>query len=370
MGTRGLVRMASSVAAAVLLLLAFHARGETSAKVETSPGCTGIVKAVSDAPEQERAGVLLDQFARGECKLYSQAVLHAMAVDRELPAEARLKSVSRILAPVFEGSSDCAVSFKELMHLGTSYHAEALASACPAKGKKRFVAPYLANSVPPAHVFLALAMAIEAQSGGFADSALHRLAMGVLLKPVGETKTEPTADKAATSATEETDRPAKVRFPTELAMTVTEVSGGCDEKTVQSVLGGRAAALRSCYDQALQEDANLAGVVQMKWQIVTTGRVEDVCTLIDYTKDENLLSCIRTALQTTRFKELSGHSCLVNCRFFFSCVAQGCPSETIAASKEAQDQLTAQLDDEMSEKEFEEESFDEEESVDEEPTDE
>jgi hypothetical protein len=96
------------------------------------------------------------------------------------------------------------------------------------------------------------------------------------------------------------------------------VSGFCKKKNVKSTVSRRAAAIRSCYEMALQINPNLKGKITVKWTISLSGKVEGVQIVGNTVKNKKVEQCMRKVIGRMRFKKPQGGICVIKWPFVFS----------------------------------------------------
>ncbi|MBM4370676.1 MAG: AgmX/PglI C-terminal domain-containing protein [Deltaproteobacteria bacterium] len=96
------------------------------------------------------------------------------------------------------------------------------------------------------------------------------------------------------------------------------VSGFCKKQEVMSTVTRRAAAIRSCYEVALQLQPDLQGKLTVKWTIDLEGKVQGVQVVGNTIKNQKVESCVMKVIGRMRFKKPSGGICIIKWPFVFS----------------------------------------------------
>jgi hypothetical protein len=96
------------------------------------------------------------------------------------------------------------------------------------------------------------------------------------------------------------------------------VSGFCKKQDVLKTVQRRAAAIRSCYEVALQLNPDLKGKIVLKWTINLDGKVEGVQTVSNNLNNKKVEECMAKVIGHMRFKKPSGGICIIKWPFVFS----------------------------------------------------
>jgi hypothetical protein len=96
------------------------------------------------------------------------------------------------------------------------------------------------------------------------------------------------------------------------------VSGFCKKQDVLKTVQRRAAAIRSCYEVALQLNPDLKGKIVVKWTINLDGKVEGVQTVSNNLNNKKVEECMAKVIGHMRFKRPSGGICIIKWPFVFS----------------------------------------------------
>lgn len=96
------------------------------------------------------------------------------------------------------------------------------------------------------------------------------------------------------------------------------VSGFCKKQDVMRTVQRRAAAIRSCYEVALQLQPDLKGKLTVKWTINLTGKVQGVQIVGNTMKNQKVETCVKKVVGRMRFKKPKGGICIIKWPFVFS----------------------------------------------------
>ena len=99
------------------------------------------------------------------------------------------------------------------------------------------------------------------------------------------------------------DRAKRVPQP---RMGVAQVVGGLDKDLIRRVVRAHINEVRYCYNQGLARDPNLKGRVAVQFQIGSTGKVPTAIVSETDVKDNNVGSCIASAVRRWQFPKPPG----------------------------------------------------------------
>lgn len=93
--------------------------------------------------------------------------------------------------------------------------------------------------------------------------------------------------------------------------------GFCARGDIAKNVRLRAAAVRACYERALQTRPKLAGKITVRWTIALDGKVQGATVAGATLADRKVQSCILRAIRRIRFTAPKGGICVVNWPFVF-----------------------------------------------------
>jgi len=96
------------------------------------------------------------------------------------------------------------------------------------------------------------------------------------------------------------------------------VSGFCKKQDVMRTVRRRAAAIRACYEVALQLQPDLKGKLTVKWTINLAGKVQGVQMVGNTMKNKKVERCVKKVVGRMRFKKPKGGICIIKWPFVFS----------------------------------------------------
>ncbi|MFH1530039.1 MAG: AgmX/PglI C-terminal domain-containing protein, partial [Pseudomonadota bacterium] len=100
------------------------------------------------------------------------------------------------------------------------------------------------------------------------------------------------------------------------------VSGFCKKQDVMRTVQRRAAAIRSCYEVALQLQPDLKGKLTVKWTINLDGKVQGVQIVGNTMKNKKVETCVSKVVGRMRFMKPKGGLCIIKWPFVFSCAGE------------------------------------------------
>ncbi|MBZ0121696.1 MAG: AgmX/PglI C-terminal domain-containing protein, partial [Sandaracinaceae bacterium] len=109
--------------------------------------------------------------------------------------------------------------------------------------------------------------------------------------------------------------PRAPRRSPEVALGGASVVGALDREVVQRVVRSHLEEVRLCYEQGLDRDANLAGVVEVSFVVDPTGTVPSAAVRRTTIDDPSVGECIRRAVLRWRFPHPRGGSVTINYPF-------------------------------------------------------
>lgn len=95
-------------------------------------------------------------------------------------------------------------------------------------------------------------------------------------------------------------------------------NGGCSPANIRSVVLRRAAAIRACYERALQVRPTIGGKLTARWTIIADGSVANASAIIDSVGDGGVTRCVLDWVRRMKFEPPAGGMCVVQWPFVFS----------------------------------------------------
>jgi len=96
------------------------------------------------------------------------------------------------------------------------------------------------------------------------------------------------------------------------------VKGSCNKQNVMRTVRRRAAAIRSCYEVALQLQPDLKGKLTVKWTINPAGKVQGVQIIGNTMKNKKVETCVKKVVGRMRFMKPKCGICIIKWPFLFS----------------------------------------------------
>jgi TonB family protein len=94
--------------------------------------------------------------------------------------------------------------------------------------------------------------------------------------------------------------------------------GFCKKRDISGVVRRRAAHIRGCYEQRLQQNPSLQGKVTVQWTISTSGNVSSANVVGDTLGDRAATNCMLRVIRRMRFPKPQGGICKVQWPFVFN----------------------------------------------------
>lgn len=111
------------------------------------------------------------------------------------------------------------------------------------------------------------------------------------------------------------DRVPKPTKP-EVAVEVSRPAGFCDQKDVARVMGGRAGAIRACYEMHLQRNPDLAGRLEVRFTIEEDGTVSGFTVTLNELTQE-IAACVQRQIASLKFPKPAGGVCVIRWPYRF-----------------------------------------------------
>ncbi|MDX9724239.1 MAG: VIT domain-containing protein [Myxococcota bacterium] len=97
-----------------------------------------------------------------------------------------------------------------------------------------------------------------------------------------------------------------------------EVQGSLSKRIVQKVIKQHRAALKACYESALQQDPSLEGKLTVRWSVDENGVVSDVSITLDTVGSPELAACVIKTVEGMRFPKSQAGKIIITYPFEFS----------------------------------------------------
>ena len=80
-------------------------------------------------------------------------------------------------------------------------------------------------------------------------------------------------------------------------------SGIIDKDGIRKTIGKNLKYLEDCYDELLQRNSDISGLVELGWEIHTDGHVENTKIVSSQIKDQKMLDCLTTQVNSWNFPD-------------------------------------------------------------------
>src|SRR5690606_1275984 len=97
-----------------------------------------------------------------------------------------------------------------------------------------------------------------------------------------------------------------------------QVGDFCDAGNIRRVVGGRANAIRYCFEKELQTNPSLSGQIVAQWRITLDGSVQGASIASSTMNNREVEGCIMRVIERMRFEKPDGGICVINYPFVFS----------------------------------------------------
>ncbi len=103
---------------------------------------------------------------------------------------------------------------------------------------------------------------------------------------------------------------------TEAKVEVSRPAGFCDQKDVARVMGGRAGAVRACYEMYLQRNPELAGRLEVRFTIEEDGSISGL-TVTANELGQEVAACVLRQIASLKFPKPAGGVCVIRWPYRF-----------------------------------------------------
>ena len=97
-----------------------------------------------------------------------------------------------------------------------------------------------------------------------------------------------------------------------------EVGDFCDKSDIRQVVGGKANAIKYCYEKQLQSQPELSGKIIAQWKVGLDGEVMGASIASSTMNERRVEACITRVISRMRFERPEGGICVIHYPFVFT----------------------------------------------------